>query len=151
MRIISATDAKQRLAALINAAQREPVLIRRQNQDVAVIMSIAEYKRLCASNAEETPQNYDSIGDKKTSQEIKEIVAKHSGYLFFGKSFPRSRFVIFRVYGTEAPLQYHEKYWSLDDEELAKDLCRFLVTTKLSAYVLDTVTQKKVLELKAKH
>ena len=30
MRTVSATDAKQRMAALLDAAQREPVLIRRQ-------------------------------------------------------------------------------------------------------------------------
>jgi antitoxin (DNA-binding transcriptional repressor) of toxin-antitoxin stability system len=29
MRYVSATDAKQRLAALLDAAQREPVMIRR--------------------------------------------------------------------------------------------------------------------------
>ena len=46
MKIVSATDAKQRLAALLDAAQREPVLIRRQNRDVAVIMSAEEYDRI---------------------------------------------------------------------------------------------------------
>jgi prevent-host-death family protein len=46
MQTVSATDAKQRLAALLDAAQREPVLIRRQNRDVAVIMSAEEYKRM---------------------------------------------------------------------------------------------------------
>jgi prevent-host-death family protein len=46
MRTVSATDAKQRLAALLDAAQREPVLIRRQNRDVAVIMSAEEYARM---------------------------------------------------------------------------------------------------------
>ena len=38
MKTVSATDAKQRLAALLDVAQREPVLIRRQNRDVAVII-----------------------------------------------------------------------------------------------------------------
>jgi antitoxin Phd len=46
MQTVSATDAKQRLAALLDAAQREPVLIRRQNRDVAVIMSAEEYARM---------------------------------------------------------------------------------------------------------
>jgi prevent-host-death family protein len=46
MKTVSATDAKQRLAALLDAAQREPVLIRRQNRDVAVIMSAEEYERI---------------------------------------------------------------------------------------------------------
>ena len=40
MRYISATDAKQRLAALLDAAQREPVVVRRQKRDVAVILSL---------------------------------------------------------------------------------------------------------------
>ena len=46
MKTVSATEAKQRLAALLDAAQREPVLIRRQNRDVAVIMSAEEYERI---------------------------------------------------------------------------------------------------------
>ena len=46
MKTVSATDAKQRLAALLDAAQREPVLIRRQNRDVAVIISAEEYDRI---------------------------------------------------------------------------------------------------------
>ena len=46
MRYVSATDAKQRLAALLDAAQREPIMIRRQNRDVAVILSPEEYDRL---------------------------------------------------------------------------------------------------------
>ena len=46
MRVVSATDAKQRFASVLDAAQREPVLIRRQNRDVAVIMSAEEYERI---------------------------------------------------------------------------------------------------------
>lgn len=46
MRSVSATEAKQRFAAIIDAAQREPVVIRRQNRDVAVLMSAEEYDRI---------------------------------------------------------------------------------------------------------
>lgn len=53
MKTVSATDAKQRLASLLDAAQREPVLIRRQNRDVAVIMSAEEYHRMRGANVEE--------------------------------------------------------------------------------------------------
>jgi prevent-host-death family protein len=53
MRTVSATDAKQRLAALLDAAQREPVLIRRQNRDVAVIMSVDEYDRIRGATVDE--------------------------------------------------------------------------------------------------
>ncbi len=46
MKSVTATDAKQRLAALLDAAQREPVLIRRQNRDIAIIMSPQKYDRI---------------------------------------------------------------------------------------------------------
>ncbi len=50
MKTVTATDAKQRLAALIDAVQREPILIRRQNRDAAVLIAPQEYERLCALN-----------------------------------------------------------------------------------------------------
>jgi prevent-host-death family protein len=62
MRSVSATDAKQRLAALLDAAQREPILIRRQNRDVAVIMSAEEYQRIRKSNLDELRKTMDRIG-----------------------------------------------------------------------------------------
>ena len=46
MRTISATDAKQKFAALLDAAQHEPVRIQRHDRDVAVLISAEEYKRL---------------------------------------------------------------------------------------------------------
>jgi len=51
MKAVSATDAKQRFAALLDAARRELVVIRRQNRDVAVIMSAEEYERIRDLNA----------------------------------------------------------------------------------------------------
>jgi len=52
MRYVSATDAKQRLAAVLDAAQREPVTIRRQNREVAVVLSPEDYRRLTSANVE---------------------------------------------------------------------------------------------------
>jgi prevent-host-death family protein len=62
MKTVSATDAKQRLAALLDAAQREPVLIRRQNRDVAVIMSAEEYERIRRGNIAGLKRAMDRIG-----------------------------------------------------------------------------------------
>jgi len=53
MRSVSATEAKQRFAAVIDAAQREPVRVRRQNRDVAVIMSPEQYDRMRGANVAE--------------------------------------------------------------------------------------------------
>lgn len=44
MQTISATKAKQEFAALLDAAQREPVAIRRHERDVAIVMSADEYE-----------------------------------------------------------------------------------------------------------
>lgn len=64
MRYISATEAKQRLAALLDAAQSEPVVIRRQKRDVAVLLSVRDYERLRALNVEEFERFCDRIGER---------------------------------------------------------------------------------------
>jgi prevent-host-death family protein len=43
---MSATYAKQNFAAMIDAAQREPVRIKRHERDVAVLVSAEEYERI---------------------------------------------------------------------------------------------------------
>ena len=80
MRYVSATDAKQRLAALLDAAQREPVMIRRQNRDVAVLLSPQEYDRLRALNTEEFQRFCDRIGERAaahgmTEEKLAQILA----------------------------------------------------------------------------
>ena len=52
MKTISATEAKQRFAAVIDAAQREPVRIRRQKRDVAVVLSAEDYERVSSQATE---------------------------------------------------------------------------------------------------
>ena len=74
MRTVSATDAKQRLAALLDAAQREPILIRRQNRDVAVIMSAEEYERIRRSNVAELRKTMDRIGAEAASRGMTEEI-----------------------------------------------------------------------------
>ena len=72
MRHVSATDAKQRLAALLDAAQREPVVIRRQKRDVAVLLSPQEYDRLRALNAEEFQQFCDRVAKRAAARGLTE-------------------------------------------------------------------------------
>lgn len=50
MKKVAATEAKNRLGAILDAAQREPVIIQRQSRDVAVILSMAEFDRIRARN-----------------------------------------------------------------------------------------------------
>jgi len=72
MKTVSATDAKQRLAALLDAAQREPVLIRRQNRDVAVIMSAEEYERIRKANVAELLRTMDRISEQAAANGMTE-------------------------------------------------------------------------------
>ena len=74
MKTVSATDAKQRLAALLDAAQREPVRIRRQNRDVAVIMSAEEYERIRKVNIAELLQTMDRISSQASAQGMTEEI-----------------------------------------------------------------------------
>jgi len=72
MKTVTATDAKQRLAALLDAAQREPVLIRRQNRDVAVIMSAQEYERIRRINIDELERTMDRISAQAAARGMTE-------------------------------------------------------------------------------
>ena len=72
MRYVSATDAKQKLAALLDAAQREPVVIRRQKRDVAVILSPQEYNRLRALNIAELERLCERVAKKAAARGMTE-------------------------------------------------------------------------------
>ena len=74
MKTVSATDAKQRLAALLDAAQREPVLIRRQNRDVAVIISAQEYERIRKVNIEELERTMDRLSAQAAANGMTEEI-----------------------------------------------------------------------------
>lgn len=72
MRYVSATETKQRLAAVLDAAQREPITIRRQKRDVAVVLSAHEYQRLRAANSEEFQRFCDRIGERAAARGLSE-------------------------------------------------------------------------------
>jgi len=50
MKTVAATEAKNRFGAILDEAQREPIVIRRQDRDIAVVLSMAEYERLRSGN-----------------------------------------------------------------------------------------------------
>ena len=50
MKSIDETEAQRRLNEVLEEAQRQPIVIRRQNRDAAVIISTAEYERLRVMN-----------------------------------------------------------------------------------------------------
>ena len=50
MKSVTATEEKNRLGAILDEAQRESIVIRRQDRDIAVVLSMADYERLRAGN-----------------------------------------------------------------------------------------------------
>jgi prevent-host-death family protein len=50
MKRVPATEAKNRLGAILDDAQREPIVIRRQDRDIAVVLSMTDYERLRTGN-----------------------------------------------------------------------------------------------------
>ena len=50
MQIISAPEADRTFNQVIDQAQHEPVMIRQQNRNVAVMLSVEEYQRIIQTN-----------------------------------------------------------------------------------------------------
>ncbi|MEK6745947.1 MAG: type II toxin-antitoxin system Phd/YefM family antitoxin [Pseudomonadota bacterium] len=68
MQYVSATDAKQAFAATIDMAQRSPVVIKRQNREIAVIISPKDYERLTRLNIEEFQSFRNEVASKAKNQ-----------------------------------------------------------------------------------
>lgn len=64
MKTIAASEARQSFASVIDAAAREPVVIRRQQRDVAVVLSMQEYERLTQLNKAEFQRFCDAVGQR---------------------------------------------------------------------------------------
>ncbi len=76
----SASDAKQNFAAMVDAAAREPVVIRRHYRDVAMVISPEQYRKLHRLNAEELMRFAESVGTEAekngmTDEVLAEILA----------------------------------------------------------------------------
>jgi len=68
MTTITATQAKQRFAAVLDAAQRGPVLIQRHERDVAVLISAEEYEEIRKLRAHELIRLTEDTGRFAASQ-----------------------------------------------------------------------------------
>lgn len=74
MKTVSATVAKQHLAALLDAAQREPVVIRRHDRDVAVLLSADQYERMRGAKIQEFQRFCDRIAEEAKGRGMNEDV-----------------------------------------------------------------------------
>ena len=72
MQFVSASEAEQRLGAVLDAAQREPVTIRRQKREVAVVLSPSDYRRLTTLNIAEFQRFCDRVSASATAKGLTE-------------------------------------------------------------------------------
>jgi antitoxin Phd len=72
MRYTAASDTEPKLAALLDAAQGEPVFIERGQQEVAVLLSVREYERLSGKAAREFNEFCDVISGRAAARGLTE-------------------------------------------------------------------------------
>jgi prevent-host-death family protein len=53
MKAVTATEARRRFAAIIEAAQKEPVMVQRRNREAVVVVSPEQYERIRRIDVEE--------------------------------------------------------------------------------------------------
>lgn len=80
MQVMSASDAKQAFGTALDTAQREPVIIRKQNRDVAVLMSMHEYEKIRRLRIDRFNRAADAIASEAaarglTDEKFEELMA----------------------------------------------------------------------------
>ncbi|MBO1067377.1 MULTISPECIES: type II toxin-antitoxin system Phd/YefM family antitoxin [Nostocales] len=76
---LSATEAKQNFTEFLDKAQKEPITIQRQEQDLVVVLSVLEYQRLTKLLKNEFQGFCDQVGQNAeikgmTEEKLKEIL-----------------------------------------------------------------------------
>jgi hypothetical protein len=64
MRTVTASEAKQGFASVLQSCEHEPVVIQKQKRDVAVVLSMQEYARLTRLNVAEFQRFCDTVGNQ---------------------------------------------------------------------------------------
>jgi Antitoxin Phd_YefM, type II toxin-antitoxin system len=72
MRYLSATEARKNFGATLDSAQRGPVVIRRQDRDRAVLISLLEYDRLRGIAVTDFQGFCDQVGEKAVTRGLAE-------------------------------------------------------------------------------
>jgi prevent-host-death family protein len=70
----TASDTDPKLTTLLDAAQREPVFIERDQQEVAVLVSARDYDRLTGKAAREFNALCDQIADEAAANGLTEEI-----------------------------------------------------------------------------
>jgi prevent-host-death family protein len=82
MQIVSSSEARNNLAAMLDKAQHEPIAIQKQGRKAAVLVSYEEYERLTNASAAAFQAICETIGKKAearglTEEKLAEILAEN--------------------------------------------------------------------------
>ncbi len=74
MRYTASNDTDIKFSALLDAAQREPVFIERDRQEVAVLVSARDYERISGKAARDFNALCDQIADEAAANGLTEEI-----------------------------------------------------------------------------
>jgi antitoxin YefM len=74
MKTVTVTDARNQWDALLESVQQRPVIIQKENRDVAILMSIKDYDRIRKANIAELEQTMDRIGAEAAAKGMTEEI-----------------------------------------------------------------------------
>ncbi|MDJ0845127.1 type II toxin-antitoxin system Phd/YefM family antitoxin [Crocosphaera sp.] len=74
MEIVSITEVTQTLPSVIRKVQKEPVIIHENDREIAVIMSIEDYKRLTEANIQEFQMFRKKLANKAQERGLTEDI-----------------------------------------------------------------------------
>jgi antitoxin YefM len=74
MKTVTVTDARNQWDALLESVQQRPVIIQKENRDVAILMSIKDYDRIRKANIAELEQTMDRIGAEAAANGMTEEI-----------------------------------------------------------------------------
>ena len=72
MRQVTANEVKQSFGKILDAAQREPVVIKRYNRNAAVLLSMQDYEKLTAAHVDAFERVCDKVGTQAKSKGLTE-------------------------------------------------------------------------------
>ncbi len=76
MQVFSASDMRNNFSKAVDIAQREPVVIRKQGRDVAVMISTKDYERITRDNIEDYKEFARRVGEKAVARGLTEAKLK---------------------------------------------------------------------------
>lgn len=80
MKSVSETEATNRLDAILDEAQREPIVIRRQDRDIAVVLSLSDRVRFRRPNGRRSAQDLSVFCSQAPLQTVRDSPSENRSW-----------------------------------------------------------------------